>query len=462
LPADRPSIGQRPNVPNRPGGDRPGIDRPGNRPTNPIADRPGFDRPINRPSNPIADRPGVRPGLRPDGGHNTIIGNGNNYFNNWHGGNYAGWVNNGMWGHYDHWHDHFNDWHDHWHGWYHGHWGGYWNNGWGYAAAGAAWVNSWALASTLYNWGYGAYSNPYYVEPAQPVTYLNYSEPIIVPEPAPIPAGATEPPPPPRPPETASQAFDAARTAFKAGDYRTALTKVEQSLKDFPEDPVAHEFRALVLFALGEYRSAAAAIYALLAGGPGWDWTTLSSLYDDPETYKRQLAALQNAAAAAPNDPAPHFLLAYHYITVGLPGKAEEELAIVHKLLPNDALTTRLYSALAGDEAKGEEAPKPAPAEEKLPDIKLDIVGSWSAATPDGGSIGLSMKSDGKFEWTVQRGAKKTSFGGTFTLDENVLMLERSAGGALTGRVEALANDKFRFKAIGGGDADPGLTFVKK
>ena len=41
-----------------------------------------------------------------------------------------------------------------------------------------------------------------------------------------------------------------------------------------PNDASLHEFRALVLFALGQYEQAAATLYAVLSNGPGWDWTT--------------------------------------------------------------------------------------------------------------------------------------------------------------------------------------------
>ena len=58
-----------------------------------------------------------------------------------------------------------------------------------------------------------------------------------------------------------------------------------------PNDPTLHEFRRLVLFALDRYDEAAAALYAVLSVGPGWDWTTLISLYGDPETYTQQLRA---------------------------------------------------------------------------------------------------------------------------------------------------------------------------
>ena len=60
-----------------------------------------------------------------------------------------------------------------------------------------------------------------------------------------------------------------------------------------PNDTVLHEFRGLVLFALGRYKEAAAADYAVLSAGPGWDWTTLSGLYPNVEVYTEQLRALE-------------------------------------------------------------------------------------------------------------------------------------------------------------------------
>ncbi len=100
--------------------------------------------------------------------------------------------------------------------------------------------------------------------------------------------------------------------------------------------------------------------------------------------------------------------------------------------------------------------PKPAA------DIQLDITGDWTATRPDGGKIGLGVKQDGGFVWSVaDKAGKKDSFDGTFSLEDNVLILERKSGGALMGRVTALADNKFQFKVLGGGDTDPGLTFTK-
>jgi tetratricopeptide (TPR) repeat protein len=491
LPAERPSFGERPNLPvNRPGGGGAGTQFP-NRPDignrgGVIDNRPGIGNRggviDNRPNignrgdfinnGVINNRPGVdRPGLRPDGGHNTVINNRpvnvTNIQNrqNWANsgvvgaGGYRPWVGNAVNGYHAAWHNNFNNWSTGYHPWYHGYWGG----GWGYPGAAWAW-SGWALAGLARNWGYAAYANPFYAEPVQPITYVDYSQPIVMPEaPQPVVVEGQPPPepqPPPPPPETATQAFDAARDAFFQGDYKAALVKIEQSLKDFPNDPVAHEFRALTLFAMGEYRSAAAAVHAILAGGPGWDWTTVSFLYSDSNIYKTQLAALEKAAKAAPDDSAIHFLLAYHYTTLERPEDAKKELEIVHKLLPNDGLTTQLLRALSPDDVVVAEKPKeePKPAAE----VNLDITGSWLATRKDGGTIGLTIQPDGKFTWAADVNKKKETFGGSFAVEDDVLLLERSSGGALTGHVVPLANDKFNFRIIGSPDADPGLTFVKK
>jgi hypothetical protein len=65
-----------------------------------------------------------------------------------------------------------------------------------------------------------------------------------------------------------------------------------------PKDAATHEFRSLTQFALGKYQEAAATIYAVLAVGPGWDWTTLSSMYPDIDTYTAQLRKLEEYGLA--------------------------------------------------------------------------------------------------------------------------------------------------------------------
>ncbi len=498
-----PPIGERPNLPDRP--DRPNITWP-NRPDRPdiIPGRPdpklpidpkrpidpirpggggGGRPPIEWPNRPIRppDRPGGgdrpiivnRPGINNNGSHNTIVNRPtnnvtvnnihqhSNYYNNatnvQNFGGYRPGVANTVSGWHSAWYNNYNTWHRAYHSWYNGAWSGNIFNNWGVGPV--TWgLNSWGLNSLRYNFGYSTFVNPFYVVPPPTVVvpaYENYSQPIINVVQA-LPESGQEPPPMP---ETASEAFDAARAAFKAGDYKTALTKTEVALKDFPNDPVMHEFRALVLFALGQYRQASAAIYALLASGPGWDWTTLSSLYDDVNTYSNQLAALEKAAADKPDDPALQFLLAYHYTTVGDAEGAKEALTRAKKLLPNDPIVAQLAQAAGVADAPVEaKPPAPAPAA----NINLDITGAWTATRDDGGTISLTIGKEGTFTWSVaDKAGKKDSFDGTFTLEDDLLVLERKVGGALMGRVTALAENKFLFKVLGGGASDPGLTFTK-
>ena len=99
------------------------------------------------------------------------------------------------------------------------------------------------------------------------------------------------------------------------GDYDKAGTETDLAIKEHPTDAALHEFRALVFFAMGEYPSAAATLYAVLSAGPGWDWTTMSSLYPNVDTYTVQLRALEQYVKQNPGRAEGHFVLAYHYIT---------------------------------------------------------------------------------------------------------------------------------------------------
>ena len=159
-------------------------------------------------------------------------------------------------------------------------------------------MTAWALGSSFYNWGYGGgYANPYYAEAAvaQPIvieqtvvggepqtvtvpafTY-DYSQPIDT-QAAPPPAEVADP---------ALAKFDAAREAFRSGDYAGALRLTDEALKVLPNDATLHEFRALVLFAVGKYDLAAGPLYAVLSVGPGWDWTTMVGLYPERRRLHR-------------------------------------------------------------------------------------------------------------------------------------------------------------------------------
>jgi tetratricopeptide (TPR) repeat protein len=218
------------------------------------------------------------------------------------------------------------------------------------------------------------YENPYYEQPAdttvvvQPV--FDYSAQIPSPPPAQVvyayppqptvsedgslPDVSNQPPPAPSTEDTtvndANKQFDAAREAFKGGDYARAEELADKAIKLLPSDATLHEFRALTLFAQKKYKEAAAGLYAVLAAGPGWNWETMVKLYPDADTYTKQLRALETYTKDHPEEAYAHFLEAYHYLVLGSKDAAVKQLKEVVKLQPKDKLSAALVQALTPSE----------------------------------------------------------------------------------------------------------------
>jgi tetratricopeptide (TPR) repeat protein len=305
-------------------------------------------------------------------------------------------------------------------------------------------------------WGYWSYSNPYCGEPI-PVgdVYIDYSRPIVTtPE-----ASATADQPSPAADQTSASA-DAAREAFRAGDYPTALAQIDKAIAQSRNELAFHEFRSLVLFATQRYKEAAGGIYAVLAMGPGWDWTTMISLYPNVETYTTQLRALEAYRKANPDVPEAHFLLAYHYLTCGYADVAAKELQAVTRLNPGDKLAAQLLAAVATPEGTAPSKPA-ATAPPSQPLDAASLAGSWEASQPDG-SITLALTADGKYNWKYSHQGKAQEFRGDYTLAANVLILKQGAAPAMVGQVALLAADRLSFKLANGNPSDPGLTFSKR
>ena len=373
------------------GGDRP-VTLPGTLPN-----RPG-DRPIiggNRPGGGWGNGNGW--GNRPGGG-GINIGNGNNIGNNWNNNNWNNnnWNNNNIWlGGGNRWrgnggwgfgagHGNWgNFWfdnciHNHHHGWYHGAWCGNWGNNW-YAPV-VFGATAWGLAATLPSWGYNyayPYSNPYYVA-AESAPY-DYSQPIVI-NTYNTPTSDASADASPEQTTTATQettatsegykSFDAARDAFTKGDYSQALQFTEQAIGSIPNDPVLHEFGALCLFAQGNYSRAAAVLNAVLAVSPGMDWTTLSGLYPNVDTYTQQLRKLEAFTTDKPDDAAARFVLAYHYLVVGHTDAAIDELKVVVEKQPGDQVAKRMLDGLKPPAAEQPAAEPAAPATPPAEEVK--------------------------------------------------------------------------------------------
>ena len=88
------------------------------------------------------------------------------------------------------------------------------------------------------------------------------------------------------------------------------------------------------------------------------------------------------------------------------------------------------------------------------------IVGNWTAKRPNGPTFSLNLTDDSKFKWGYEQGTKHQEFGGTYSVDGAILVLQRTDGAQMPGLV-TLANNGFNFKLYGGPPDDQGLDFVK-
>ena len=358
-------------------------------------------------------------------------------------------------------------------GWVHGYWGGhdsaawgwrnpYWGGGWGYGGWGMGLglglgygLASWGYGSSLYGMGYMPYYNPYYddyygagagVAMASP---YNYSQPIDT-----VSAAADESVTNP-----AEALFDAGRASFKQGNYTDALQQADAALAKLPNDTTLHEFRALCLFALKRYDEAAAALYAVLSVGPGWDWTTLISLYPDIDTYTAQLRAIENYCGSHSDSASARFVLAYHYLTQGYTDAAVNVLKQVVTLKPGDALSAKLLRQLdPSRDAATAAAPTPA---ETTPPQGAAITGTWTAQPAADTAIALSIQPGGDFTWQVTKKGQTQQLAGKSTFGGGLLTLAQDKGPALVGRVDWKDANHMNFRIVGDGPEDPGLSFAK-
>jgi tetratricopeptide (TPR) repeat protein len=349
------------------------------------------------------------------------------------------------------------------------------------AAAGLTW---WAANSLGYQFGYSDYYNPYYTEsmPAYysepivsaPIEYIQ--ETTVVPSAgvSAVPAGVSSAPaaappsgassaaataPPPGVSQEGVTKFDQARDAFFEGQYDQALKLTDAAVAQMPRDAVLHEFRSLVLFALGRYAESAATIHPVLDVGPGWDWKTVSGLYPSVDVYTNQLRALEAACSKDPKAADLRFLLGYHYLTCGYSDQALKEFRHASELRPNDSVAASLVATLSPRDAKPAQVstggtPKAVPSD--------SVLGSWKAQGKGKSNYSMSLRQDGSFTWGFTRGARKEEVKGVHTVEGNVLAMEPDSGGVMLAELSLKDPDTLHFKMIGGASGDPGLEFRRE
>ncbi|MFO0919694.1 MAG: tetratricopeptide repeat protein [Planctomycetaceae bacterium] len=342
---------------------------------------------------------------------------------------------------------------------------GYYGRGWG--ALAAIGLTSWVLGSAFYGLGYGNYGNPYY---ASSYGGYNYAQPI------PAAYASSDPGDTTAPSSTSTndanaQAADrlltSARSEFRSGNYEEALKQIDQAITQTPGDTVLHEFRALTLFALHKYPEASATIYAVLSVAPGWNWSTMAGLYPSVAVYTEQLRTLEQEAKANPNEAAIHFLLGYHYLTMGHADAARKQLEMAAKLSTDDRVAKQLLQLLAqpqtSEDASGSNATK-APSPPQTPSAEpstappSQLVGDWQAKAQGNGSISLALKDDGTFVWTFVQDGKPIKHEGRYELQGDTLIFDMKDGGGLIGKFTE-QDQGFHFAILNGPPSDPGLDF---
>ena len=353
--------------------------------------------------------------------------------------------------------------------WVRGRWGGSWTSRWDrywerrwrrrYPAVLIVGATLWGMNRVGYQFGYQDYYNPYAGDPiVVGGTTIDYSQPLC----QPIADGEEG-----GPQDQEPRMFVLARQAFMQGNYPVALSDVNAALKDAPQDTTMHEFRALVLFAMGEYKQAAAPLNAVVAVGPGLDWTSLRALYPDAATYTRQYRALEKYVTDNPKDAAAHFVLGYHYVTLGHNSHALTEFRQAADLAPKDAVARQMVAMLS----KGEPKDDPAEADQEKPietaagaktTISLEqFTGTWTAKR-DKESFTLVMTQDDHFTWThVAADGKKTEIKGVYAIKDGALALEPDTGGVMLANVSFKGDRDMNFRMVTDDDKDPGLSFSK-
>ena len=316
-------------------------------------------------------------------------------------------------------------------------------------------LNPWAMNSLGYQWGYyGGFNNPYYAS--------NYSMPYNYGQPVYLAYQSSEV----QAPQAVQSDFEAARTAFRQGQYDDALNLLDRVVKENPSDTTAHELRALTLFAMGRYDESAATLNSLLAVAPGWSWETMSGLYPNINTYTQQLRDLEAFTKDEPKSAAGRFVLGYHYLVAGHQDAARRQFERVVDLEPKDRVAQQLLSGLEkADDRRASVDPPPAPPAEREEVVKdgeeTDLVGTWTAQRDKNMPFELTLSDNGKFTWIAGDGDKASKVSGNYELEGQTLVLDGGKNESLVGHLASEGKNRFHFKLLGSPADDPGLEFER-
>ncbi|MCE5266343.1 MAG: hypothetical protein LLG00_00455 [Planctomycetaceae bacterium] len=271
----------------------------------------------------------------------------------WHNSNW----NHNQWNHGNWWtHNWHNNWHNNW--WNHNWWNHGWNRWWYY---GGYWPwygfgtwpwyygssygysypydsgYSYSVPSVTYGYGYPYYSGAdvsEYEDELAPYTGQYEGE---QPQTETAPYGETQP-------DYMAQATD----AFRSGDFGNAVRLAGHAALDDPRNPNVHLMLMLGLFAMGQYRPAAAEAHAVASLGEVPTWAMVYEIYGSVEPYTEQLRALEKFVRENPKSAEARFLLGFEYLITGHREAAGPQLLAALKAMPRDRVAAELLTKAGG------------------------------------------------------------------------------------------------------------------
>ncbi len=139
--------------------------------------------------------------------------------------------------------------------------------------------------------------------------------------------------------------------AFRAGNYRQSLRYFNHAIVELPRDGRLYLLTAQALFAVGEYRSAAAAIHQGVSLLDADDWGSVVQNYQDyyrGDAYVRQMRRLDEYIDKNPEAAYAYFVRGYQYGFLGHKEAAVADLAKAWELEKRDELAARLVERFGG------------------------------------------------------------------------------------------------------------------
>lgn len=186
----------------------------------------------------------------------------------------------------------------------------------------------------------------------------------------------------------------------------------------------------------------------------------MSSLYPSVDIYTSQLRTLEEYRNVHPDESAPRFVLAYHYISTGYDEAAASQLEKIVKLNPKDELSRNLLLSLDPDA----DIPKPdipAPPKPEVPIQRAQLVGQWTAQR-DGDQFVMNLQDNGDFTWTYKpSNGDESKVSGVWAVDEeSVIALDMGEDNVMLAQLN-LTDGKLVFYMLGDTKGAEPLKFNK-